>query len=61
MATEMESMQSSMPPLPGTAIPESFTPADLLSMDSKRSPKVPNIDVATESKKEHGRRSKGKH
>ena len=45
MATEMESMQSSMPPLPGTAIPESFTPADLLSMDSKRSPKVPNIAV----------------
>lgn len=34
-----------MPPLPGTVTPASFTPALLLSIDSKRSPHVPNIAV----------------
>ena len=42
---DKESIQSSMPPRPGITIPASFTPALLLSMDSKRSPHVPNTEV----------------
>ena len=42
---ERESIQSSIPPLPGIATPASLTPALLLSIDSNRSPKVPNIAV----------------
>ena len=42
---ERESIQSNIPPLPGMTTPASLTPALLLSMDSKRSPKVPKIAV----------------
>ena len=42
---DRESMQSSIPPLPGMTTPASFTPALLLSIDSKRSPNVPNTAV----------------
>ena len=42
---ERESIHPSIPPLPGMTTPASLTPALLLSMDSKRSPKVPKIAV----------------
>ena len=45
IAMERESIQSSIPPLPGITTPASFTPALLFSIDSKRSPQVPKIAV----------------
>src|SRR5580692_682075 len=37
-ASSSASMRSSMPPWPGSRLPESFTPAERLSADSARSP-----------------------
>ena len=47
VANKIASKRSKTPPCPGINLPESFTPAFLLSIDSERSPIVAVITIIT--------------